>query len=211
MYWEALMQTAERLPNGFATYAKPPSPEPSDESLIQSIVKRDKRAMQALFERHNVRVYRFALRLAGNASLAEDIVSEVFLDVWRRADGFERKSRVSTWLLAIARHKACDAFKRRAPTPLDDDMAAAIIDPADNPEIVATRKSCNAFIRTCVAQLSPAHREVIDLVYYHERSVKEIAQIVGIPEGTVKTRMFHARRRTAELLMAAGVDGPWAY
>ena len=206
------MQTVEMLPKAFATYAKPSSQEPSDESLIQLIARRDKRAMQALFERHNVRVYRFVLRLAGNASLAEDIVSEVFLEVWRRADAFEGKSRVSTWLLAIARHKAYDAHRRHAATaPLDDDMAAAIIDPADNPEMAANRENCNALIRTCLAQLSPAHREIIDLVYYHERSVKEIAQIAGIPEGTVKTRMFHARRRTAKLLMAVGVDHSWAY
>jgi RNA polymerase sigma-70 factor, ECF subfamily len=204
------MQTVERLPKTFATYAKPPSPEPSDESLIQLIVNREKRAMQALFERHNVRVYRFVVRLAGNASLAEDIVSEVFLDVWRRADGFEGKSRVSTWLLAIARHKAHVARRRLAAAPLDNDMAAAIIDPADNPEIATNRKSRNALIRKCLAQLTPAHREIIDLVYYDERSVKEIAQIAGIPEGTVKTRLFHARRRTAELLMEAGVHDPWA-
>ncbi len=206
------MQTVVMLPKAFATYAKAPSQEPSDESLIQLIARRDKRAMQALFERHNVRVYRFVLRLAGNASLAEDIVSEVFLEVWRQAGAFEGKSRVSTWLLAIARHKAYDAHRRHAATtPLDDDMAAAIIDPADNPEMAANRENRNALIRTCLAQLSPAHREIIDLVYYHERSVKEIAQIAGIPEGTVKTRMFHARRRTAELLMAVGVDRSWAY
>jgi RNA polymerase sigma-70 factor, ECF subfamily len=212
MFWEALMQTMEMLPKAFATYAKPPSHEPSDESLIQLIAGRDKRAMQALFERHNVRVYRFVLRLAGNASLAEDIVSEVFLDVWRQAGAFEGKSRVSTWLLAIARYKAYDAHRRHAATtPLDDDMAAAIIDPADNPEVAANRENRDALIRTCLAQLSPAHREIIDLVYYHERSVKEIAQIAGIPEGTVKTRMFHARRRTAELLKAAGVDRSWVY
>jgi RNA polymerase sigma-70 factor (ECF subfamily) len=211
MFWEALMQTVVMLPKAFAAYAKPSSHDPSDESLIQLIARRDKRAMQALFERHNVRVYRFVLRLAGNASLAEDIVSEVFLEVWRRAGAFEGKSRVSTWLLAIARHKAYDAHRRHAATtPLDDDMAEAIIDPADNPEMAANRGNRDALIRTCLAQLSPAHREIIDLVYYHERSVKEIAQIAGIPEGTVKTRMFHARRRTAELLMAAGVDHAWA-
>ena len=205
------MHTVVMLPKAFAAYAKP-SHEPSDESLIQLIARRDKRAMEALFERHNLRVYRFVLRLTGNVSLAEDIVSEVFLEVWRRAGAFEGKSRVSTWLLAIARHKAYDARRRHATTtPLDDDMAAAIVDPADNPEVAANRENRDALIRTCLTQLSPAHREVIDLVYYHERSVKEIAQIVGIPEGTVKTRMFHARRRTAELLTAAGVDHSWAY
>ena len=206
------MQTAQMLPKAFATYAMPPGNEPSDETLIQLIAKHDKRAMETLFERHNIRVYRFALRLAGNASLAEDIVSEAFLEVWRRAGAFEGKSKVSTWLLAIARHKASDARRRHSTmTPLDDEMAAAIIDPADTPEMATNRENRDALIRTCLAQLSPAHREIMDLVYYHERSVKEIAQIAGIPEGTVKTRMFHARRRTAELLAAAGVDRSWAY
>jgi len=77
-------------------------PETSDEALIGLIADGDKRAMQVLYGRHNVRVYRFIVRLTGNTSLAEDLVSEVFLDVWRQADGFEAKCQVSTWLLAIA-------------------------------------------------------------------------------------------------------------
>src|SRR6476661_3277776 len=76
--------------------------ETSDEALIGLIADGDKRAMQVLYARHNVRVYRFILRLTGNQSLAEDLVSEVFLYVWRQAESFESKSQVSTWLLAIA-------------------------------------------------------------------------------------------------------------
>src|SRR3979409_1552856 len=115
-------------------------PETSDEALIGLIADGDKRAMQVLYGRHNVRVYRFIVRLTGNASLAEDLVSEVFLDVWRQAEGFESKAQVSTWLLAIARYKALSALRRRTDEHLDDQMAAAIEDTADNPETMVGTK-----------------------------------------------------------------------
>jgi RNA polymerase sigma-70 factor (ECF subfamily) len=178
----------------------------SDEALLALIAKGDKRAMQVLYARHNVRVYRFILRMTGNASLAEDLVSEVFLDAWRQADSFESKSQVSTWLLAIARYKALSALRRRTDEHLDDQMAAAIEDTADNPETVVGTKNRNNIIQKCLTQLSPAHREVIDLVYYHEKSVEEVAQIVGVPAATVKTRMFYARSKMADLLRHAGVS-----
>lgn len=198
------MQTATRPPVVVGLHSKVRDQEPSDGTLIQSIATGDKRAMQILFARHNILVFRFALRLTGNRSLAEDIVSEVFLEVWRQAGAFMAKSRVSTWLLAIARNKAFSTLKRR-PLQLEDDYAIAIVDPGDNAEAALNRSNSTAIVGRCLAQLSPAHREVIDLVYYHERSVREVAMIVGIPEGTVKTRMYHARRRTAELLKAAGL------
>jgi RNA polymerase sigma-70 factor, ECF subfamily len=183
-----------------------PAQDTSDEALISLIADGDKRAMQVLYARHNVRVYRFILRLTGNQSLAEDLVSEVFLDVWRQADGFEAKSQVSTWLLAIARYKALSALRRRTDEPLDDQMAAGIEDTADNPETAVGIKDRNIIVRKCLTQLSPAHREVIDLVYYHEKSVDEVAQIVGVPPATVKTRMFYARNKMADLLREAGVS-----
>src|SRR5882724_1930173 len=95
-------------------HLRAPAQETSDEALIGLIADGDKRAMQVLYCRHNVRVYRFIARLTGNASLAEDLVSEVFLDVWRQADGFAAKCQVSTWLLAIARYKALSALRRRS-------------------------------------------------------------------------------------------------
>ena len=180
-------------------------PETSDEALIGLIADGDKRAMQVLYARHNVRVFRFILRLTSNTSLAEDLVSEVFLDVWRQADAFEAKCQVSTWLLAIARYKALSALRRRSDEQLDDKVAAAIEDPSDNPETIVFNKNRSEIVQKCLTQLSPAHREVIDLVYYHEKSVDEVAKIVGVPAATVKTRMFYARNKMAELLTQAGV------
>ena len=181
----------------------------SDEVLIGRIATGDRLAMQVLFARHHVRVYRFVLRLVRDELVAEDLISEVFLDVWRQAGRFEGRSQVSTWLLAIARFKALSALRRRPDEELDDEAAEAIEDPSDDPEVALEKKDKSAAIRKCLEKLSAEHREIIDLVYYHEKSVEEVAQIVGIPENTVKTRMFYARKRLAELLKAAGIERGW--
>ena len=181
----------------------------SDEVLIGRIANGDRLAMQVLFARHHVRVYRFVLRLVGNPTVAEYLISEVFLDVWRQADRFEGRSAVSTWLLAIARFKALSALRKKPDEELDDETAEAIEDTADDPEVALEKKDKSAVLRQCLAKLSPEHREIIDLVYYHEKSVEEVAEIVGIPENTVKTRMFYARKKLAELLQAAGVERGW--
>jgi RNA polymerase sigma-70 factor (ECF subfamily) len=181
----------------------------SDEALISRIAAGDRLAMQVLYARHHVRVYRFVLRLVGNPTTAEDLISEVFLDVWRQASKFEARSAASTWLLAIARFKALSAMRRKPDDELDEETAGAIEDPADDPEVATQKKDKSAILRQCLMGLSPDHREIIDLVYYHEKSVEEVARIVGIPEATVKTRMFYARKKLSELLKAAGVDRGW--
>ncbi len=181
----------------------------SDEVLIGRIASGDRLAMQVLFARHHVRVYRFVLRLVSDPTLAEDLISEVFLDVWRQAGRFEARSAVSTWLLAIARFKALSALRKRPDEELDEETAAGIEDTSDTPEVALQKKDKGEVLKECLKSLSAEHREVIDLVYYHEKSVEEVAEIVGIPEATVKTRMFYARKRLSELLKARGVDRGW--
>jgi RNA polymerase sigma-70 factor (ECF subfamily) len=178
-----------------------------DGLLLQSIAAGDKSAMRALYQRYNVRIYRFILRLIGKADLAEDIVSQVFLEVWRCAGQYKAESEVVTWLLAIARHKAISALRRRPEAQLDDHTAAAIVDPRDDPETRMDKQDRSETIQRCLARLSPSHREIIDLVYYHGKLVRDVAQIVGVPEGTVKTRMFHARKHLSKMLTAAGIHG----
>ena len=182
----------------------------SDAALIGRIASGDRLAMQVLFARHHVRVYRFVLRLVRDEWKAEDLISDVFLDVWRQADRFEGRSTVSTWLLAIARFKALSALRRKPDEELDDESAAAIEDDADDPEMALAKKDRSAVIRKCLTGLSAEHREIIDLVYYHEKSVEEVAEIVGIPENTVKTRMFYARKKMADMLKAAGMEKDWS-
>ena len=181
----------------------------SDEVLIARIASGDRLAMQVLFARHHVHVYRFVLRLVRNEATAEDLISDVFLDIWRQAGKFEGRSAVSTWMLSIARFKALSAMRRKQDAVLDDETAERIEDQADDPETALAKKDKGALLRQCLTALSAEHREIIDLVYYHEKSVEEVAGIVGIPAATVKTRMFYARKKLSELLKERGIDRGW--
>jgi RNA polymerase sigma-70 factor (ECF subfamily) len=167
----------------------------SDKTLIRRIAAGDQSAMRALFARYRVALYRWLLRLVDDTALAEDLLSEVFLDVWRQAASFEARSSVSTWLLAIARYKAL-----RTDAELDEAAVSTVPDTADDPEVTLQKKNRAEALRQSLLRLSSDHREVIDLAYYHGKSVKEIAKIVSISEATVKTRMFYARRKLAELV-----------
>lgn len=184
----------------FATHAT------SDEVLIERVAEGRKDAMQVLFARHNVRVFRFALRLVSERALAEDIVSDTFLEVWRKAGQFEARAQVSTWILAIARYKALTALRSRRFEELDDAKMNAIEDNSDTPEDLMHRTKTGEILRECLKHLSPAHREIIDLVYYHETSIEDAGEILGIPRNTVKTRMFYARKHLAELVSNAGIN-----
>jgi len=178
----------------------------SDERLVEQVAAGDRVAMQVLYARHHLRVYRFVLRIVNDAATAEDLTSDAFLDVWKDASRFKGRSQVSTWILSIARYKALAALRRRTNDRLDNVIACSIPDDADGPEAILQKENKSAILRQCLTQLSPAHREVIDLVYYHEKSIAEVAEIIGAPQNTVKTRMFHARKRVAALLDARGFD-----
>jgi len=162
--------------------------------------------MRVLFARHQRRVFLFLTRIVRDETLAEDVVSDVFLDVWRKAETFKAQSSVSTWLIAIARNKALTALARRSEVGLDDELAATLVDPNADPEQALQEKDRSEALGQCLAQLSPEHGQIISLVYYREKSIREVAQIVGVPEPTVKTRMFYARRRIAELMREDGVS-----
>lgn len=175
----------------------------SDHALLQRIAKGDQTAMGALFARHRDQAFRFIMRLTKDEALAEDILIDSFFEVWRRASRFEGRSTFSTWLLAIARNKAITALGGRNTVELEDKWASNIPDPADDPELALQGKDLGEALRRCLARLSPKHTEIIDLVYYHEKTVGEVAGILQVPEATVKTRMFYARRKLAELVHAA--------
>lgn len=183
--------------------------ETSDEALLARIATGDRLAMQGLYARHATRVFRFLLRLVRDRAAAEDLMSDVFFDVWKQAARFEGRSSATTWMLSIARFKALSHLRKRPHESLEDETADAIEDEADTPEILLQKVGKAEAIRRCLATLSREHREVIDLVYYHERSVDEVAEIVGAPAGTVKTRLFHARKRLSEKLTEMGIDRGW--
>jgi RNA polymerase sigma-70 factor (ECF subfamily) len=176
-----------------------------DAILLSRIATGDKTAMHVLFSNHHVAVYRYVLRRLRNVALAEDVTSEVFLDVWRCAGRFEGRSSVSTWILAIARHKAYSARPRPDQVQFDEEAVEAIEDAYD-PHASLQADDRGRILKKCLAGLSSDHREIIDLVYYQEQSIEAVARILGIPRNTAKTRVFYARRRLSEELKRAGLD-----
>ena len=178
----------------------------SDEMLLKHVAEGDKAAMHILFARHRGKVSRFIQRIVRNPATVDDLVSQVFLNVWRSASRFESRAQVSTWLLAIARFKAINALRERAHQTINQNDLLGIADAADTPETALDRKQRNGMLRACIDKLSPAHREVIDLLYYREKSIAEVSATIGIPQATAKSRVFYARKQLARMLVSAGFE-----
>ncbi|VAW17040.1 RNA polymerase sigma-E factor [hydrothermal vent metagenome] len=181
----------------------------SDFDLVSRIAGGDRAAIRLLFHRHHARIYRFVMRQTGSETMADDIANEVFLELWRQADKFEGRSQVSTWLMGIARFKVLSARRKRTEARLDDDFAAGIADDGDTPEVSELKRDKAAGLRRLIDKLSEPHRLVIDLAYYHGKSVTQIGEILDIPAATVKTRMFYARKTLGAALAEAGMDRGW--
>jgi RNA polymerase sigma-70 factor (ECF subfamily) len=180
-----------------------------DRALLGSIARGEKRAFEELYLRHSTRVHRLLERMMGNRAMAEEVLNEVFLAVWQGAGRYEGRSEPLTWLLSIAHNKALSAMRgKRGATALLDD-AVQIADDADTPDVIVQKENKGEIMRHCIDALSLDHRTILDLVYYQERSISEAAEILDIPEGTVKTRVFHARKKLSELLSARGIDRGW--
>ncbi len=185
------------------------TPSTDDAELIRRIAGLDQLALRTLIGRHQVRLFRFLMRLIRDEAQAEELTNEVFMEVWRNAGRYEGRSQVGTWLLSIARNRAISRLRKRRELGWDEDAAAEIADEDDDPEVVAQKQDKAAALRRCLDGLSTEHREIVDLVYYQEMSVSEVAEIVGIPENTVKTRLFYARKKLSELMLARGIDRGW--
>ena len=182
-------------------------PLPSDHDLVDRMADGDQSGLRELMRRHRSRVQRFVGRMIRDRDLADDVINDTFVAAWRQAGSYQQRASVVTWLLAIAKNRALTARNghRRNEEALDDAHACTIADHSDTPDVVVERKDGAKMLRKLTAMLSANQAELIDLFYYHEKSVREVAKIVGIPDNTVKTRMLLARRRLALLLAAEGI------
>jgi RNA polymerase sigma-70 factor (ECF subfamily) len=179
--------------------------------LIRQIAEGDQAALQMLVRRYEPRVHRFIRRIVGDCGLSEEVTSETFFAVWQRAKFFESRSSVATWLLAIARYKALSARVRRTDQCTLAEVEDTLADPTETPDEALAREGQLRLLRRCLALLPAEQERLIQLVYYHEKSVKEAAIIVGIPENTAKSRMFLARKKLAIFLNEANNVAPSAY
>ena len=171
-----------------------------DRALLERIATRDRLAFETFFGVHGADVHRFVRDLVRDDGLAEELTSDVMVEVWRGAGRFAGRSRVRTWIFGIAHHTAIDALRRsRVRTvPLDDlaDQPSATA----GPEAAALHAAERDQLEAALASLSAEHRAVLELTYVGGFSQKEIADIVGCPVATVKTRAFYAKGRLRDAL-----------
>ena len=182
----------------------------TDDDLIRAVAAGRRAVLETLYRRHHRQVFLFIRRFVAEAAVAEDLANDVFLEVWDKAASFRHESRVTSWMLGIARFKAL-AWRRRQKDTVDadDEAVVALADRSDSPEMVALKSSKAGALSRCIEGLGTEHRQIIQLVYYHERTIAECAELLEIPENTVKTRMFNARKKLSALMAEAGLDRGW--
>jgi RNA polymerase sigma-70 factor (ECF subfamily) len=166
-------------------------------------------ALRELMRRNRGRLRRFVARRLNDRDQIDDVVNDTFMAAWRQAAKFEGRASVATWLLAIAKNRACkmrQRHRRREEEILDDDHAATLVDHRDTPDMVLEHQDGAKVLRRLTANLPASQALLIHLVYYLGKSVREAAAILRIPDNTVKSRMFLARRRLATLLGAEGIN-----
>jgi RNA polymerase sigma-70 factor, ECF subfamily len=174
----------------------------SDRLLLRNVAEGDRAARHILFARHRGRVFRLIRRMVPNPGLANDIVGQVFLDVWRSANRLEDGAKVSAWMVWIGRVKVINCQHGCASDGVDRNHIA---DADETPEGMLERTEMLDILRSCVDRLSPAHREIIELACCQERSVGEVSEIIGVSYAAAKSRLFYARKRLARILVDAAV------
>jgi len=174
-----------------------PHDDAEDRRLVACVCAHDMAAFESLYRRYHPRLCRFLHRMLRPEHLVEEVLDDTMVVVWKQAERFNGTSKVSTWIFAIAYRKALKALSRHedpvATTEDDADHPAA--DPSERPEARMSLAQARAAIDSALRALSADQRAAVELTYFHGFSYPEIAQIVDCPTDTVKTRMFHARKR----------------
>ncbi len=195
----------ERRTWGRAKPAAAPGAE-TDVALLERIGARDRRAFEQLYRAYHPRLTRFLTNLLRRPHLVEEVLNDTMLVVWRQPERYNGQSKVSTWVFAIAYRKALKAL-RRADDPIEDKDADARPSGEPGPEQRLNLAQASAALAKAIGELSTEQRAVVDLTYFHEFGYREIAELMDCPVDTVKTRMFHARRRLKSKL--AGQLADW--
>lgn len=177
-----------------------------DATLLAGIARGRERDMAEFYRLYHGRIYAFVLRRLRNAADAAEVANEVMLEVWRGAASFEGRAKALTWVMGIANHKAVDrvrrtgrdaAFEELDPDELADEREAAA-------DLLAQLQDAE-LVKRCLERLPEVQRAVVHLAFFEDLGYGEIASILGCPEGTVKTRIFHAKKGLKRCLGESGI------
>jgi RNA polymerase sigma-70 factor (ECF subfamily) len=177
--------------------------EVEDTELIARIARGDRSALETLYARHQAALLAYLLHFTFDRGVAEELLQDTLVAVWKNAHGFAGRSSVGAWLFGIARRRAYKRLRRRAPPLLALDAADDVVDTEPEPEAALLASADRAEVAQAVARLAVAHQEVLLLTFVHQLSYAEIADVLGVPLGTVKSRLNHAKRALRDLLRAA--------
>lgn len=179
----------------------------SEAALLRRIAAKDRRAFEALYHAYYRRLFAYLFKTIRRPDLSEEVLDDVMLAVWKGAAGFNGRSRPSTWIFGIAYHKALKALARQdRHKPETDEAGFEEPMTAEGPDGLLARREMADVLERALRVLPLEQRTVVELTYFQGFSYQEIAEIMGCPVNTVKTRMFHARRRLRELLPGLGVS-----
>jgi RNA polymerase sigma-70 factor (ECF subfamily) len=181
----------------------PSSSAADDLVLLGRVAEGDRDAFRRLYSHYHRRLHRFLMRLTRERQVTEEVINDTMMVIWQHAADFRGASRVSTWILGIAYRRALKTLERTRNASAQDVIVAT----ANAPDgalldMLSQGTETHDWIDRALTQLSPEHRMVIELAYFLGLSCEEIAEIVGCPLGTVKTRMFYGRERLRQLLVA---------
>jgi RNA polymerase sigma-70 factor (ECF subfamily) len=179
--------------------------------LLHRIAEKDLAAFEELYTLYYRRLFSYLFKLTRRAEMVEEVLNDVMLVIWKKAGSFDGRSRPSTWIFGIAYHKAMKALAQRRPRWSErsgDEGGREPLEPVDHdePENLLVRRELATTLGRALLEISAEQRAVVELTYYHGLSYQEISEVVGCPVNTVKTRMFHARRRLRDLLPEMGVS-----
>jgi RNA polymerase sigma-70 factor (ECF subfamily) len=174
-----------------------------DIMLIKAIAQGDTHALEDLYARQGPGILAYLISRLGERQLAEEVLQDVMLAVWRGAGRFRGESRVRTWMMSIARHKAINTMQRQRYVQASD-IHKDLPDPAPGPSSLVEREDALAQVRDALRRLPEAQRETLELVFYHRLSGNEAAQVMGVSPGTVKSRLHRAKANLFLLLTSQG-------
>ena len=173
-----------------------------DFALIEAMAGGDVSALNELYMRHGANVLNYLTSILHDRALAEEVLQDVMLAAWEHAAGFRGESKVRTWLLTIARHRAINAQRRVVPNlvPLEESDYSADTTPIEKVE----RKSQQQALQAAIQQLPPFHQEILVLIFYQQLSGAEVAEVLGVTVGTVKSRLHRAKAMLRRVLLSMG-------
>lgn len=173
-------------------------------ALLADIAAGSEGALTTFYGLYQHTVYRYAMSKLNDSHAAGDILADVMVQVWKSAGSFIGKSKVSTWLIGIAHHKVIDMYRKNGRAEfVEIDERMEDVSPIANLDDLMSRLSDSNSLRNAMATLPELYREVLHLVFFEDMNYAEIGQVVGVPEGTIKSRVFNAKKKLKEILLAA--------